>query len=246
MRLGWHTQRGDWDTNVKITGLKFLAAAAVLACMTGAAGAVTPLIYDQNFGPATDPSTSFNVVSNFPSIVTTGRYEAFLIFDVTGPSPTFTAVLSELDQGTRSTASYFTPGPTSNPTSYIELFKCTFATCGSIPTSSAFLSTNPVPTGTAITGTKDGLTGEIPTGIGSGWNQGAGSSADNLLAPGWYFYELVGTVGQPDHTAMQIYGGVALSGAVPEASTWAMLGVGFAGIGLLGASRRRKAPRYAL
>jgi hypothetical protein len=36
------------------------------------------------------------------------------------------------------------------------------------------------------------------------------------------------------------------SGAVPETSTWAMLGVGFAGIGLLGMTKRRKAPRYAL
>ncbi len=33
---------------------------------------------------------------------------------------------------------------------------------------------------------------------------------------------------------------------VPEPSTWAMLGIGFAGIGLLGAAKRRKAPRYAL
>jgi hypothetical protein len=33
---------------------------------------------------------------------------------------------------------------------------------------------------------------------------------------------------------------------IPEASTWAMLGIGFAGIGLLGAAKRRKAPRYAL
>ena len=36
------------------------------------------------------------------------------------------------------------------------------------------------------------------------------------------------------------------SGNVPEASTWAMLGVGFAGIGLLGMTKRRKASRYAL
>jgi hypothetical protein len=34
--------------------------------------------------------------------------------------------------------------------------------------------------------------------------------------------------------------------AVPEASTWAMLGVGFAAIGLVGVSRRRKASRYAI
>jgi hypothetical protein len=33
---------------------------------------------------------------------------------------------------------------------------------------------------------------------------------------------------------------------IPETSTWAMLGIGFAGIGLLGMTKRRKAPRYAL
>ena len=34
--------------------------------------------------------------------------------------------------------------------------------------------------------------------------------------------------------------------AIPEASTWAMLGVGFAGIGFVGLSRRRKGSRYVL
>ena len=33
---------------------------------------------------------------------------------------------------------------------------------------------------------------------------------------------------------------------IPETSTWAMLGIGFAGIGLLGATKRRKGSRYAL
>ena len=39
---------------------------------------------------------------------------------------------------------------------------------------------------------------------------------------------------------------ISAASLVPETSTWAMLGVGFAGIGLLGAAKRRKAPRYAL
>jgi hypothetical protein len=37
-----------------------------------------------------------------------------------------------------------------------------------------------------------------------------------------------------------------ISATVPEPSTWAMLGLGFAGMGLLGLTRRRKGPRYAL
>ena len=36
------------------------------------------------------------------------------------------------------------------------------------------------------------------------------------------------------------------SANVPEPATWAMLGLGFAGMGLLGLTRRRKGPRYAL
>jgi hypothetical protein len=36
------------------------------------------------------------------------------------------------------------------------------------------------------------------------------------------------------------------SATVPEPATWAMLGLGFAGMGLLGLARRRKGPRYAL
>ena len=36
------------------------------------------------------------------------------------------------------------------------------------------------------------------------------------------------------------------AGQTPETATWAMLGIGCAGIGLLGLTKRRKVSRYAL
>ena len=44
----------------------------------------------------------------------------------------------------------------------------------------------------------------------------------------------------------QSFGGSAqLTTGVPEPATWAMLGLGFAGMGLLGLTRRRKNSQYA-
>jgi hypothetical protein len=225
---------------------KLTAAALAAAVIVGAsaANAVTPLKYDQNAGGVTAPSDTYNVVADFPNITAVGSYRGYLVFDVTSPQ-NFNAVLSELDQGTNGNASYFAPG------SYIELFKCSAAVCGAIATSAApssvnfkFKSAYAAPTGTLVAGTMDLISPRLFSTPGGGWSQDASSSAKNL-ADGWYFYELVGTVNAPDHTAMQIYGGVALS-SIPEPSTWAMLGIGFAGIGLLGVTNRRKAPRYAL
>ena len=38
----------------------------------------------------------------------------------------------------------------------------------------------------------------------------------------------------------------AFAPGIPEPSTWALLGIGFAGFGLVGMSKRRKGSRYAL
>jgi hypothetical protein len=46
--------------------------------------------------------------------------------------------------------------------------------------------------------------------------------------------------------AADISGDFSATPVVPEPATWAMLGLGFAGMGLLGLTRRRKGPRYAL
>ncbi len=64
----------------------------------------------------------------------------------------------------------------------------------------------------------------------------------DLLGPDPYFAVIDG---QTNIKNLGISGSVTTQ-SIPEASTWAMLGIGFAGIGLVGLSRRRKGSRYAL
>jgi hypothetical protein len=64
---------------------------------------------------------------------------------------------------------------------------------------------------------------------------------NDLLLPGSYFAVIDG---QTNVKNLGINGSVFTTG-VPESSTWAMLGIGFAGIGLLGMTKRRTS-RYAL
>ncbi len=74
---------------------------------------------------------------------------------------------------------------------------------------------------------------------------GAAYSASffDKLGPGTYYAEITGTVNVP---LLGVGGTVTtLAAAVPELSTWAMLGIGFAGIGLAGLTRRRAGSRYA-
>ena len=68
------------------------------------------------------------------------------------------------------------------------------------------------------------------------------ASFSEVLGPGTYYAEITGNVNVP---FLGVGGTVTTSAAVPELSTWAMLGIGFAGIGLAGLTRRRMGSRYA-
>ncbi len=68
------------------------------------------------------------------------------------------------------------------------------------------------------------------------------ASFSEVLGPGTYYAEITGTVNVP---LLGVGGTVTTSAAIPELSTWAMLGIGFAGIGLAGLTRRRMGSRYA-
>jgi len=67
------------------------------------------------------------------------------------------------------------------------------------------------------------------------------ASFSDVLGPGTYYGEITGTVNVPRLGV----GGTVTTAAIPELSTWAMLGIGFAGIGFAGLKRRRMGSRYA-
>ena len=68
------------------------------------------------------------------------------------------------------------------------------------------------------------------------------ASFSDVLGPGTYYAEITGNVNVP---FLGVGGTVTTEAAVPELSTWAMFGIGFAGIGLAGLTRRRTGSRYA-
>ena len=76
----------------------------------------------------------------------------------------------------------------------------------------------------------------------SEYSLGLGGDTGWLLTAGNYYV-------QATVTATTIHDGISGNvnlQAIPEISTWAMLGIGFAGIGLVGMTKRRKTSRYAL
>lgn len=72
-------------------------------------------------------------------------------------------------------------------------------------------------------------------------------AGDKLVSGDEFFVDVVFQTkkfGMSDTTPYASFS-ASFSQAVPEASTWAMLGIGFAGIGLVGLSKRRNGSRYA-
>jgi hypothetical protein len=76
----------------------------------------------------------------------------------------------------------------------------------------------------------------------TGWMTGSmtftATSASELLE----FVSLGAPSGQPPVALLDGVSLTGLTGAAPEPGTWAMMGLGFAGLGLVAYRRRRKAP----
>ncbi len=90
--------------------------------------------------------------------------------------------------------------------------------------------------GTPSTGTF--IASAVPVLNGNNWTA---SITQGLLASNSpYYYELIGSV-----SSGSVSVGVSLSSTVPEASTWAMMGIGFAGLAFAGYRTRRSSAAIA-
>ena len=227
-------------------GLLGLAAAAAWAGAVAAfspAANATVIINTENHGDVQDPVEADAFGSGFPAMGGTGGpgiYENFEIFHVTGPIATFDLSVVEGNTGSTAAASYYNPN-----LSYIALFSCAEANCGSTGAHSA-------PTGTQmqVYDASNALVWDVPIGAKVVTSaRGAFSQAATFslfdVPVGWYFVEIYGVVPSPDHTNFLPVLGATIAGSAPEPSTWAMLGMGFAGIGFVGFRKRRR-PRYAI
>lgn len=99
-----------------------------------------------------------------------------------------------------------------------------------------------VPTGGSLIPELTGSNPNVTPAFNSGnYSWGLGDDTGWKLGPGKYYLEA--TINAKGVSA--ITGSIDLL-AVPEPTTWAMLGIGFAGIGLVGLSKRRNGSRYAV
>jgi PEP-CTERM motif len=200
-----------------------LCSLGALALMASASTAGAVVVEVEQLGSLSDLPPGGAVGSNFTKITTTGTYENYLVFTVTGNSPlSFSA--SETNNGSTTTASFYSSGT-------LELFKCASTDCGSTGPTIA-----PTPVGGAIL--TDPVSAKIS--VPPGFVQTASFSSATLTT-GSYFIELMGTVGAPDHTAFVPSVNLTVLSTVPEPSTWAMLMLGFAGLGYA-AFRRSRSP----
>jgi hypothetical protein len=86
-----------------------------------------------------------------------------------------------------------------------------------------------------VPGSGSWIASDTPTKVGSTWFASIGDGTGIKEPAGFYYVELTGNAGRG------VSPGVSFSASVPETSTWAMLTLGFAGLGFAGFRARRTA-----
>ena len=229
----------NMKTNMKL----FTAAIAIAAGVgtTAANAAVIPITFDAN-GQASLPFLSFkNTGFNTTTGVIT-KLENDYTFTLTDTrdllSSSVSGTSASLPAGTKvGSHTYATMNP--EITGTLTLFQGTPGSGVAVVPGVGSVNDSP------IVGSTSGSTYSYAAGVGE-FTLGAGNyylALDYSYAPN-YKNTVTGKY------ALVAGAGGSLSGTasitpVPEASTWAMLGIGFAGVGLAGITKRRKAPRYA-
>ena len=168
-----------------------------------------------------------------------GAYDIYLLFHIVNPSSAqpapFSLSVTETTAGARNgdtITSYFDVTPPKSVS--FDLYACASDQCGwSGTTSSKPSAGKPLDQQTIVTWS--GTPGQSTS-----WQQGSSAPAsDEALSAGWYYVEVAGDVVKPDGAPLSLSYSISTVTGAPEPSNWVMLGLGFAGIGVVGLRGRR-------
>jgi hypothetical protein len=107
--------------------MKFRALAFALAAgACGMTAAHRSAVYAQDVDSAIHPRTASAGDSFFPALTAAGAYAGDMVFNVTGPYPTFAVVGSETNRGSSRSSTYYTLGE-------LGLYWCSTVGCGVPP-----------------------------------------------------------------------------------------------------------------
>ena len=182
-----------------------ISAVAALLLASSVEMALSATIVDE--GTISDTPPSNGLFFTYTG-TTTGPFDAIYKFAVTGPIATFNIAVSESDP--------VLDGVGING-GVVELFKCTGNCTGAAQPTGTFKDSAPI----------------LPATVTASTDFQSGGFKYSSMGIGPYYIELKGS--ETGTGGFDLYAsGSGVSSAVPEISTWAMLLLGFAGLGLAG------------